>query len=103
MYHVLLAMFELDPGSIDPYIDVDYVMLSSENSHHTILVCCMVLEMRTLLIHREACLSMLERDDIDLGPKKTLVKEIANQGLGPIWFAGEEELLEYLESLSDER
>jgi len=84
-------------GKIDPYIDVEFIMRSS-NDHYVVAMCSRVLTLERLYDDRQACLDMLRREDIPVACKRMLLAKIAGYYAGAKWFAGEEELLQHLQS-----
>ena len=62
-------------GTLDPYIDVDYVMLRCRDER-VIVACCAVLAEETLSRHRESCMKMLERRDLSEMPKRAMMERM---------------------------
>ena len=79
------------PGALDDHLDVAAAMASKDSK--LVLSSILALEMPALTQHRDACLAMLRRADVQKRCKRILVKKVGDHGQGKAWFAGQAELL----------
>ncbi len=89
------------PERIEPLLDIDYIMLSSRDGR--LITAVSSVSMDILLSHRDACLQMLGRNDIESRFQRVFLGMVVGNRLSRAWFANEQDLLDRLKSLGDER